>query len=117
MKNKGRRVIAGFISGLCNGLFGAGGGIIAVIALEKICNLEPKNAHATALAIMLPCSLISIVIYFFSGALDWSPLPFVAPALAAGSFLGAKFLGKISVKWLNRLFSLLMLAAAVRLLI
>lgn len=117
MKGKGRSIIAGLVTGLCNGLFGAGGGIIAVIALERLCGLEPKNAHATALSIMLPCSIVSIIIYYLNGSIDWKPLPYVAPALFAGSILGAKLLGKISVKWLNRLFSLLMLAAAVRMLL
>jgi uncharacterized membrane protein YfcA len=117
LKKKSRGVIAGLVTGLCNGLFGAGGGIIAVIALEKLCGLEPKNAHATALAVMLPCSAVSILVYFLNGSIEWEPLPYVAPALFAGSLLGAKLLGKISVKWLNRLFCVLMLAAAVRMLL
>ena len=36
----------GFLIGLLNGLFGAGGGIVAVKALEKE-GLTDKSAHAT----------------------------------------------------------------------
>jgi uncharacterized membrane protein YfcA len=34
-----------------------------------------------------------------------------------GGYLGAKFLGKISSKWLHRIFGLFMIIAAVRMII
>ena len=100
--------IAGLITGICNGLLGAGGGMIA---LEGLCGLSEKESHATALAIMLPLTGVSSVIYAMQGAIPWQVLAFVAPGLAAGSMLGARLTGKLSDKALCRIFGTLMLVA------
>lgn len=109
-------IAAGLAAGLCNGLFGAGGGMITVLALKSALKLEPKRAHATALCVMLPLSVVSVTVYILSGAVPIREALFTAPALTVGSLIGARLLGKISRLWLNRLFSLLMLAAAIKLL-
>ena len=103
--------LAGLITGICNGLLGAGGGMIAVAALEGLCGLSEQEAHATALAIMLPLTGVSSVIYAMQGAIPWQVLAFVAPGLAAGSMLGARLTGKLSDKALCRIFGTLMLVA------
>ena len=91
--------------------------MIAVFALERLCDLEPERAHATAISIMLPLSVVSLTIYLFKQAVEWGSIPFVAPAVFVGSLIGAKLLGRISSIWLNRIFSLFMLFAAVWMLI
>ncbi len=50
--------IVGAVTGLCNGLFGSGGGIAAVPMLQKG-GVDVKNSHATSLALTLPLSVIS----------------------------------------------------------
>ena len=42
----------GILIGLLNGLFGAGGGIVAVTAFEKM-GMPDKSSHATAVAVMI----------------------------------------------------------------
>lgn len=111
-----RKGLVGLVTGFFNGMFGSGGGMVAVFALEKYLAVDTQRAHATALAIMLPLSAVSLVVYVLQAAVPWEPLPFVAPALVLGSFFGAKLLPRINPLWLNRIFSGLMLAAAVRLL-
>ena len=116
MERKGKNKLlrngaAGFLSGLCNGIFGAGGGVAAVIALEKLCDLPPQRAHATAIGIVAPLCAVSSVIYLAGGRMDWAPMPYVTPTLFLGSFFGAKFLGKLRGVWINRIFSALMFAA------
>lgn len=106
LKNAG----AGLCAGLCNGLFGAGGGTVAVIALEKA-GLSPRQAHATAISIMLPLSTASGIVYAVGGGVDWHALLWVAPALAAGSALGARLTGKMRGKTLKLIFGIVMLAA------
>ena len=115
LKNRNlRNGIAGLLTGLCNGLFGAGGGVVAVVALEKICGLSEKRAHATALGIVMPLCAVSSVIYLYKGTMDWAPMPFVVPGLILGSYIGAKLLGRLDAVWINRIFSALMLAAGLR---
>ncbi len=105
-------ITAGVVTGLCNGLFGAGGGMVAVLALNKLCKMPVKKAHATAICIMLPLTVVSIAVYLFNNAIQWDMLPWTAPAFFVGGLFGAKLLGKLSKIWLNRIFSILMFAAA-----
>lgn len=109
--------IAAVCTGITNGLFGAGGGMLAVVVLERLCNLESERAHATALMIMLPLSVVSILVYLLRGTLCWDAVPLTALGMLPGSFLGAKLLGRLHTVWIDRIFSLLMLAAGIRLLV
>ena len=74
--------------GLLGGFFGSGGGILAVALLQKQ-GLESRRAHATSIAIILPLSLISLIVYWLNGNLPLTQsLPFFVPALL-GSVAGA----------------------------
>ena len=106
---------AGLLTGVVNGLFGAGGGMLGVVVLERMQGLEKDRAHATALIVMLPLSVVSLIVYLLRGALEWSVAPWVALGLVPGSIFGAKILGKLKGVWINRIFCILMLAAGVRL--
>ena len=77
--------------------------MIAVAALEGLCGLSEKESHATALAIMLPLTGVSSVVYAMQGAIPWGTLAFVAPGLAIGSLVGARLTGKLSDRTLCRL--------------
>ncbi len=87
--------------------------MVAVFVLKRMCGLPSERAHATAISIMLPLTIVSVIIYLINGSVQWDGLIYVAPSLLAGSLVGAKVLGKINALWLNRIFSILMLAAAV----
>ncbi|MGN0796547.1 MAG: TSUP family transporter [Christensenellales bacterium] len=56
-------VLGGLAVGFANGFFGAGGGMLAVPVLTFVLGIEEKKAHATALLIILPLSVISGIIY------------------------------------------------------
>jgi len=106
----------GLFVGLANGLFGAGGGTLLVPALERFKPLETHKAHATALAIILPLSIISALIYVWGVDVDWLAVVFVSLGGVVGGLIGARVLKKLSAGWLNMLFGLLMAAGAVRML-
>ncbi len=116
---KGKQVrswIGGGIVGIFNGLLGGGGGMIAVPMLQRVGKLDTRSAHATAIAVILPASLISGIIYLLGG---FTPLPVLVPValgVTAGGYLGAKLLNGISSGWVTLLFSVLMLAAGLRML-
>lgn len=110
-------VIAAVCTGVANGLFGAGGGMLAVVVLERLCALPSEKAHATALLVMLPLSAVSIAVYLLRGALRFDAVLAVTLGMLPGSFLGAKLLGKLRSVWIDRLFALLMLAAGIRLIL
>ena len=91
--------------------------MLAVVVVERMSKLKSSEAHATALLIMLPLSIVSIIVYLIRGAIQFDFVPIVTLGVLPGSFLGAKLLGKMRSVWIDRLFSLLMLAAGVRLLL
>ena len=103
----------GIAVGICNGFFGSGGGMIAVPMLEKG-GSEAKKAHATSIAITLPLSVISGLIYFKGGSLDiWQAVKFI-PEMCIRDRVGAMLMKKLSNSLLKRIFGLLMIIAGVR---
>jgi uncharacterized protein len=105
----------GSLSGLLNGLLGAGGGMVIVPMLEKN-GLKPANAHATSIAVIVPLCVLSACFYLFGKSLSFADaLPFL-PAGFAGAFVGAKVLPHIPDAALRRIFGAFMLYAAWRLL-
>ena len=103
------------IIGIINGLLGAGGGMLAVPLLKNE-GLGQKEAHATSIALILPLSVISAVTYLLKGSVDLGDaVPYLLPG-AIGAVLGAFLLGKISDKWLRKVFGVFMIWAGIRLL-
>lgn len=102
------RSAAGLATGLCNGLFGAGGGVVAVLALEKFCGKQAEEAHAGAISVMLPLTAVSSAVYVFNSSVEWGTLLCVAPGVVLGGIIGARLTGRIGGKWLNRVFSAIM---------
>ena len=105
-------VVCGLAVGLANGLFGGGGGMIAVPLLQRL-GLEEKRAHATAILWILPISVLSFVLYAWKGYYDGGVLIPTAFGVTAGGILGAKLLGKMPVKAVNLVFAVLQAAAGI----
>ena len=116
MKNKKKLWLIGLVVGLTNGIFGAGGGSLLVPALEKFIKFETHKAHATTLAVILPLSVVSALVYTWGVDVDWRAVLFVSVGGVAGGVLGAKLLSKLSGAWLNMLFGAFLAVGAVRML-
>lgn len=108
--------ILGAITGICNGIFGSGGGIVAVPMLQKG-GIPIKNSHATSLALTLPLSLMSAFFYASDGDFQWSYALKLIPLGLAGAVLGSLFMKKIPTKLLKQLFGVLLIIAGGRMLL
>lgn len=108
--------LIGAVCGVLNGLFGAGGGIAAV-PLLKYSGIELKKAHATSLAVILPISLVSAILYMINGTVQFSQALVYLPGGFAGAIAGALYMKKIPGQWLRRIFGGFMVYAAIRLLL
>ena len=106
----------GLAIGFVNGLLGAGGGMIAVPLLKRA-GLEQKSAHANAVAVILPISILSAVFYIIKDYVSISNALIYMPTGVIGALLGTYFLKKISALWLKRIFGFFMVYAGVRLLL
>ena len=114
MKRQYKYGALGFVAGVLNGIFGAGGGLLVVPMLQSQ-EIEPKKAHATSIAIILPLSVISAAMYLWQGvALDWGQLGAVVPLGLAGAVAGSLLLKKMPNKLLKKLFGAVMILSAVR---
>ncbi len=112
-QNRKKEAFFGLAIGLINGFFGSGGGIAAVYFLKKL-GFEGKTAHANSLLLILPLSVIAAGIYFFGGnAMPGHELLFLVLGALPGAYFGGKLLGKIKNSALEFLFSLLILASGV----
>ena len=96
----------GAFIGAVNGLFGGGGGMLAVPLLTKV-GYEDKQAHATAILVILPICFSSFLFYFFRGFYDFSVLIPTSLGVSFGGVLGAKLLNGLPEKKVKILFALL----------
>lgn len=106
----------GMISGLINGILGAGGGTVIVPSLQRFLKVPPHKAHATAISIILPITMVSSYFYSRQGLLDKKTTLVIALSGMAGGFTGAKFLKKLSGKTIKIVFAVSMIIAGVRML-
>jgi len=112
-----KTLIIGILAGVVNGLFGSGGGVIIVPALTALFAMEQYKAHATAIAIILPITIVSSFFYIQGKYIDVKIAIFAAIGGIIGGFIGAVFLKKIPSNILRIAFGIFMLIAAVRMVI
>ena len=120
MKNLQKTILPllgiGLLAGFLNGLLGAGGGIAVVIGLGALFRKTPVNGHsfyATAIAVMLPLSVLSAWQYARGGHLPTVSLwRLILPAVLGGA-LGAFSLRRITPRVLNRIFAAAVLISGI----
>ena len=106
-------VATGVMVGAVNGLMGGGGGMLTVPALHYLGGLETKKAHATAIAVMLPLSIVSAVVYTIGGIYQLRLSVIVSASVTAGGILGAMLLARLKNDVVALSFYLMMTAAGI----
>lgn len=110
-----KTILIGSVTGVVNGLFGSGGGTIIVPALVFLIGLEEHKAHATAILIILPLSIVSTIVYFTHGIIRFDIAIIVTLGGIIGGFIGARLLNKIPNNILRKIFGIFMIIAAIKL--
>jgi uncharacterized membrane protein YfcA len=110
-------IIIGTVTGMANGLFGSGGGTIAVPAMVLLLDEEEHIAHATAISIILPLTFVSACLYISNNYVDWNLTIKVMAGGILGGYLGAKLLNICPSHVLRKIFAVFMIAAAVRMIL
>ena len=109
----GPAVTIGVGAGLLNGIFGAGGGLVAVPVLRAAYGLSQTAAQALLLFISLPIILPGLVSYALAGDVHWR----AGLLLTVGGFLtvplGARVAHAVSDRTLRLAFAALLVFAAV----
>lgn len=111
----GKMALAGGAGGVLCGLFGVGGGIVMVPLFVLWLGIDQKRASATSLIAIIPIAALAVIGYASGGAVAW----IVGLALGLGSIVGAqlgvRLLQHLPVKYIQALFSLLLLYSAYQL--
>lgn len=111
----------GVVGGFLSGFAGIGGGVVLIPLMVGFLGVTQHRAHGTSLAIIIPTALASAIRYYVAprGGLEPPISLAVAYAIPAmlGAPLGARLITAINTAALKRLFGVLLMALALRLLI
>ena len=104
-----------FIAGMVNGLFGAGGGIVLILMLQRVLGEKSeKMRFAISCVAVFFFSALSLAVYAYSGTLSFQAAsPYILPALIGGT-AGGLLLRVIRTSWLKTLFALLLIYGGIR---
>lgn len=106
---------AGTLIGIINVLLGAGGGLLAVPILKK-CGLTQKQAQANAVAVILPLTIISFIIYTKKQYVNFLDSLWIIPFAVLGGLIGTFVFQKLSSTILKKIFGIFMIWAGLRML-
>jgi uncharacterized membrane protein YfcA len=110
-------IIIGLCAGLLSGLIGIGGGIIMVPLFVFLLGMSQHNAQGMSLAVMLPpVTFLAVYNYHKAGEVDWKMALIASAVFIVGGFIGSKFALKIDEVILKKIFGVLMLVVAIKLL-
>ena len=106
----------GAAAGLISGLFGGGGGMVVVPLLIFALKFNVKRAHATAIAVVLPITVVAAITYFIGTPYDILTGVTIAVGVTVGGVIGAFLLKLSPPKCVTMIFAFIMLAAGIKLL-
>ena len=111
------KLLTGALIGFVNGFWGGGGGMVCVPLLTQVIKLPEKKAHATTLLVMLPLSVASLIVYIINGGMPWMNVLKIGSGFIIGGVLGAIILKHINNVWLGIIFSVIIIAGGIKLLL
>ena len=106
----------GLLAGTVNGLLGTGGGIILVFLLAYLLkgqNADSRDVYANVIAVVLPLSAVSLILYLVRGMVESVGFGmYVVPAIIGG-VLGGLLLQRINTTLLKKAFAILVIYSGV----
>ncbi|MHC4206446.1 MAG: TSUP family transporter [Planctomycetota bacterium] len=111
-------VVLGLAAGILSGLFGIGGGILMVPTLVLIFGLSQHLAQGTTLALMVPpIGLLAAWTYYKQGHVDIKIAALICLGFFIGGLIGAKCATSIHPVLLKKLFGVVLLVAALKMIL
>ncbi len=110
-------ILIGLAAGFLSGLIGIGGGVIIVPALVLLLGFSQKMAQGTSLGILLlPVGILGVMQYYKQGYLDIKFVAIISIAFVLGSLLGSKLALSLSDEKMKKVFAVVMMIIAVKML-
>ncbi len=111
-------IVIGLLGGMMSGMFGIGGGVIMVPLMVFLLSFTQHQAQGTSLAVLsFPVAFVAAYNYYNSGenVVDWKFAIIIAASFIVGGYLGSKLAITINQTTLKKLFSFVLLVAAIKL--
>jgi uncharacterized membrane protein YfcA len=107
----------GLLAGFLSGILGIGGGVV-MVPLLLVIGFSQHQAQGTSLAAMLPpVTLLAVLQYSKEGHVDWKLALVISATFIIGGLFGSKLAVAIDEKLLKRIFGVLMLFIAVKMIV
>jgi uncharacterized membrane protein YfcA len=111
-------LLVGVLAGILSGLVGIGGGIIMVPLLVLFLGFSQHQAQGTSLAVlMVPVTAAGVYNYYKQGFVDWRYAAVIAVFFVVGGFFGSKLAVTIDQKMLKKVFGVVLLLIAGKMLL
>lgn len=109
--------LCGAAAGVANGLFGAGGGMLLIPLLQKNKLLDERELFASAIAVMLPVSIVSFLIYYLHGSVALTGAGGYLLGGLVGGVIGGLLYRRVPTKFLHKALGIFILWGGIRLLL
>jgi len=111
-------VLLGLAAGVLSGLLGIGGAVVIIPALVYIFGFPQHRAEGTTLALMVPpIGILAVWPYYKSGHVDVRAAALICAGFLIGGLIGGQVSVGLSGPALQKLFAVLLLIIAVRMLL
>jgi uncharacterized membrane protein YfcA len=106
-------VLVGLAAGALSGMVGVGGGIIIVPALVYILGFSQLQAQGTSLGLLLlPVGILAVMNYYKEGYIDIKVVAIMCISFVLGGWLGSKFSLSIPQETVKKIFAVVLLVVA-----
>lgn len=111
-------ILIGMAAGFLGGMVGIGGGIIIVPALIMLLGMTQHQSQGISLTMMLfPVGILAVLNYYKKGYVDFRLAGILAVGFIIGGYLGSKFSLSLPQETVKKIFAIIMIIVAVRMLI
>jgi uncharacterized membrane protein YfcA len=110
--------LLGAVAGILSGLLGLGGAIIIIPAMVMLLGYSQQLAQGTTLMMMVfPVGAMAAYQYYQQGMVDMKAAIIMAVFFFVGGYFGAKFTTQIPQEILKKLFAVLLIVVAIKMLL
>ncbi|MGB5943124.1 MAG: sulfite exporter TauE/SafE family protein [Leeuwenhoekiella sp.] len=110
-------VIIGLVAGFLSGILGVGGGVVIVPMMILLLSFTQQQAQGTSLAVLaVPVTFVAAYNYYQEGFVNWKYAAVIAAFFIIGGFFGSKIAVSLDQKLLKRIFGVVLLILALRML-
>jgi uncharacterized membrane protein YfcA len=111
-------ILIGILAGVLSGLVGVGGGIIMVPLLVMFFGFNQHEAQGTSLAVLaVPVTAVAVFNYYKEGQINIKYAAIIAVFFVIGSIFGSKFALTLDQKMLKKIFAVVLLVIAGKMLL